>query len=583
MSVPNFLGNATPQAHGAAYDGTTDDAAAVAATQATGGTIFGAGIIRIASATNLTAPALALPGSLIKVDGVALTISAPLNAPPSRVFQIVDGGSVVFSNNLQDRYPEWCGAVPNSSSTDNTAAINASIAAGPGKVRMLGASYYHTGTIVDATPRVDIECSYGDSKTSLNLTSATADHVVFGNPAAGALIPLYSSMHGCQLTRTVAPSVALGSFPFTAAAKGVNVQWADDVRLIDVHTYGSRIGLYRRHTQGTRSERFIAEFPFATYGGEFIGDFVDGQDTQWNGNGSGSNLLVNSATTDTDFFALGDGTPPTLNSVGFRITGNFSDTWLVRPQTAGGLNGMIVDGTGADTSQAGTVAAGTGIPFTSDLKVSNPIFDNVFGYGLKVVNVPANLPVVAVSGGYVLMGGSTPVNGVDIESNGVSIGGGFQVLGWNNTNTSSNCLAISNAHEISIGTDVHLAACHNPVYLFGVAASEISPHIHALDARAAARPAINVVNSAGNHFAPIIDGLNANGTVAAFASALTMTGGAASAGNSIDLTKMFGYVFAGGKVSLSIDGKAYVSTDTAAPYFGKRLGAGTNLISGAQP
>lgn len=154
-------------AHGLAGNGTTDDGPALQTlantTLSSGGTIFldPGKTFRIATLTTIPKGVTlwAPMASLIKVDGVVLTIKGAITAGIHSLFQYANGGSVLFSTTndaagLQQTgqvpcfYPQWWGATGDGS-TDDTAAINNCVAAVSG-LPTSGASLvrYAAGKIV---------------------------------------------------------------------------------------------------------------------------------------------------------------------------------------------------------------------------------------------------------------------------------------------------------------------------------------------------------------------------------------------------------------------------------------------------
>lgn len=584
-----------PAAHGAAVDGAADDAVAVQATATAGGAVtFQRGATRIATAMILTVPIGFDPGGTITVDGVGLTIAAGFQAPLRKVFNLVNGGFVVFTNTALTRYPEWFGATPFSSSpasaTINTAAINAAIAAGPGTLEFVGASYTRDGALIDLQPRLNI-IGRGDQTTTLHLTSATADEIDVGAQSGNAPGGFYGSLRHLLFIRDVAPSVGFGAYPYTQPAKGVSLRNVAFFEEEDVHVYRSRIGFYQRATTNVFIKRPIAEFNFTVDGGDAIGYFIDGQDDPYPGTG----LTANASTTIQDALAFcSNSSGATILSAGFRIQANFADQFLTNPQTAGGCNGIDIEGQGAVAFNhrslggaivpAGATSSTPEAAFTVDLTITNPILDGFPNYAIRVNNVPANTPAISINGGYVLHGGGVAAAALDFEnSNGISVTGGLQCIAWFGS-TGDYCISMVNVREIVVDASVHLIGAGNPVVGVGVAGSEISPTIQNFDNRGVANPAVKLQNAGYNHIAPAVDCFTTGGatvTGGCFASALNLIGTTNSPSNAIDLTKALPYAFPGGLTILTVDGTNYTSSGTK--HFGNTVGAGNSIITGSQP
>lgn len=103
---------------GAKGDGTTNDRAAIAATD-TGPFLFTAGTYKVSSNITITNAVTFHPGAILKPDsGVTITFSVPFTAGEYQIFDMSAGGSVVGANQ-GEWHARWFGAVGDDS-TDNS-------------------------------------------------------------------------------------------------------------------------------------------------------------------------------------------------------------------------------------------------------------------------------------------------------------------------------------------------------------------------------------------------------------------------------------------------------------------------------
>ncbi|MDO8535071.1 MAG: hypothetical protein Q7S17_10085, partial [Xanthobacteraceae bacterium] len=419
----------------AASNGTTNDAAAVAACNTLGSFSFNTGTTRIASVTTLTSGVHVNPGALILVDGVTLTINGPFDAQPTAVFTFANGGNVVFgSASTPVAYSEWWGA-KNDGVVQSATAINAALQAHL-NVRLLSGTYLTTAALL-LNRNNETLCGAGKQQTTINIDSATLDAIQIQGFGHGTVNGVYNvKVCNLQTNRLQTPTTPANTYTGNpTGAAGIRVSEAVYPVVDNVFLVGDFIGVYLGETVNLYSTRVEAVRSAGVGGDRFYGWYIDGFTT------AAGAISPNASTRIEDSVVGGGGFAGT--SVGFYMNGSFADQYLLRPETSSVTIGIELIG-----------PTGQGQPEdrrTIDVQIIQPIIDGIpsSGAGIYTSSVP-DYGAITVIGGYGALGAASAGNVLFAESTrGLSIGGGFQFIGWpSNTGGCANITSTSNQINI---------------------------------------------------------------------------------------------------------------------------------------
>ena len=140
--------------------GGSDDSAFAAAAAAGVAVYIPAGAYSLAFSHTFTAQVTFAPGAIIAIaTGQTLTFSGGIVAPIQQIFAnaLSGQGSVVLSDQTTPiGYPEWWGAVANTSGTDCAAPAMAAVRSGLKRVRFGSADYWFSSTFIIDVPYVEV-------------------------------------------------------------------------------------------------------------------------------------------------------------------------------------------------------------------------------------------------------------------------------------------------------------------------------------------------------------------------------------------------------------------------------------------
>ena len=355
------------------------------------------------------------PGAELEIaEGAVLRIEGDLSAPGERIFfgtGMVDlsGSRVVAAR------AEWWGAAPNQPAIDSGPAIAAALAAhtavqlGPGDyfladtlvIELHNRRLWGVGRTKDArSTRLVLQ----GTGTVLRLGPATPPREI--NDHVRGL-----DIRWIEIGRSVPPQ------PGTAAI-GVAVGSVLDCLIDGVRSNEHAIGFAIRGAVRT-TLRDCAAFR-STFGGSADDGFV-GYDM--NGVGSAIPTGANASLYLIDCVAQAGNRPHGRSAIGCRMTGGFSDTFLVRFETTSLTHGILVDGR-ADPLRASTPAYSH-----LDLHIETAILDQCERDGISLANLPPT-SMIDVSGCWVAVAANGGA-GIRLRACGgpVSILGGQIVLG----------------------------------------------------------------------------------------------------------------------------------------------------------
>ncbi len=371
--------------------------------------------LRIDRDTRLSGAVTIASGSGFVVGtGATLTFDGDLTAPSVRIF---DGPGRVDlgASRVAAARPEWWGATANDAACDCSAALAACLAAHP--VLQLGRGDYYlesTWKIDRPGARVAGVGGLGVGGTRLVLRGGVGAVVLVGTEDPPAQINDY--LRGVELR-----DIALGrtSAPTSESAVGLavrhvllcNFEGLDS----DEHAIGYSIkGAVRTFLRGCAALRTASSE--TGHGDSFVAFELDGRSSPIPTGANASLYLI-------DCLARTGGRPTLTTSVGCRMRGGFSDTFIIRFETTELAVGILVDGEAslrsADETRLGHV----------DLHIEGPVLDQCSGRGIAITGLGGEA-LVEIARPYVALAPGGRV-GIDIDVSGGNIGlVGGQLLGW---------------------------------------------------------------------------------------------------------------------------------------------------------
>lgn len=394
---------------------------------------------RIDRDTVITADIWALPGARFDIAaGATLALRGDLIAAASLLF--TGGGKVDLNHSrVVAARPEWFGAVPDNAAVDCVPALSACLAAHP--AMQLGLGDYHLGsTWVVARPNAriwGIGRTNGYRGTRLLRTGAVGTVVLVGTESPPGPINSYLrgiDMRWLELGRTVTAAVPTGDT--AAAGVGLCVRHVLDCVFEGLRANEHAIGYSVRGAVRTYLRDCMAFRSTAGPSGKdvFVGFDMDGRTPPITTGANASLYLI-------DCNARTGGAPVLAMSVGCRLTGALSDTFVVRFETAQLAEGIRVDGRAASLDAA---AGGTDF----DLHIDSAILDQctVTGIALSGLSgealVEINSPYVAIA--------THGTAAISIESCGGNIGvTGGQLLASLGTGSASVGIAMRNVAGVA--------------------------------------------------------------------------------------------------------------------------------------
>lgn len=465
---------------GARSDGTTNDASAIAAAQTAAVALgrpslsFLRGATRIASALTLSIAVTMAAGASLQVDGTVVNINGPFNAPWSPIFGYQTGGSISFGPKSCRVAPvEWWGAAGDGV-TDDVLAINAALQAHLNVCA--GASGYRTSdSIVINRHNVTL---FGNAlqSTTIAINSATKDAIKVVGFGSG--IPNYvvnPTVRDIQLARLQTPTTPVSND--TTGACGVRVTRALRARLERIFSVEDFIGFYFGETIDAIADRCVGARAGGSAGDRYYGFYYDGFSTASAPNGSLRSLdcVVGIAFAGTSY--------------GHYANGHFADLFLFRPITGGTTHGIRLKGPTGDSQPDDRQ--------TIDVQIVGPVLDVVpsSGTGLWISDLP-KYGSINVTGGYSALASGSTGSLVKMDSvRGVTIGSGFQFIGWPTSSTSSYGVALTGCSNINI--DGLYQDCPVPVVLNNCHDVKLTGSIYN-NSQAIGATAVTVGGSSGN-------------------------------------------------------------------------------------
>lgn len=415
---------------GGAADGTTDNSGAVTAAQATGrNVVFQSGVHKFNSNVTIRDPIVLRGATLKPANGATVTISGTMVAPLTQIFDLSLGGLIVIDP-ASDIWglPEWWGAVPGGA--DCYAAIMACYTAAR-RMRFQAASYFSNQTLIfdQAFKRIEgAERDYNGSEgqaTRILVNSASANAVQFGPttmPVGGFnAFPQGIEAKGIWFARTAAPTIAGGSV-------AVVIQYTLRGFFEDITAAESITGFLIRGTVDTELEACRAFRASAGTGGgadKWYGYDADGTISIGAAGGNASLRITNCRS------AYG-GTPP-ANSIGLRLHGAITDTFVKEFEDVTDMVGIQVTGLGpTDTNIVGNMDVlfqhpvcdqnGTAPIYIQDInpygsiELVNPYAGAAGGSAVAGIFVQNCAGTVSIKGGQVPMTGASGVAGISADN-----------------------------------------------------------------------------------------------------------------------------------------------------------------------
>ena len=300
---------------------------------------------------------------IVVAKGATLTLLGDLLAPATRIF-FGEGRVDLNQSRVLAARPEWWGAAPNDGAVDSHPAIAAALAAHP--ATQLGPGDYHLFDVLhvgQADRRLWGIGRAGGGGTRLVGHRRDGPVILAGTAEAPASVNDYVrgiDVRWIELARSVAARVTTGDDQLAPA--GLAIRHVLDCTFEGLrsneHAIGYSIrGAVRTFLRDCTAFRSIFTDPTRDI---FIGFDMDGRRPPIPTGANASIYLIDcNART---------GNRPTLPlSIGCRLLGTFSDTFLTRFETTELANGIVIDGSGVDIARH---------PFGQcDVHIDSPVLD----------------------------------------------------------------------------------------------------------------------------------------------------------------------------------------------------------------
>ena len=308
------------------------------------------------------------PGARLRLArGATVTVLGDVLAPATLLFT-GEGRVDLTRSRLLAARPEWWGAAPNDPAVDCAPAIEAALAAHLAVELGLGDYHLRRTLVIDRPNRrlSGIGRSKGAGGTRLLLASADGAVVRVGFDSAPAIVNDYLwgvDLRRVELGRIVAPG---------SQATGLQVRYVVDCVFEGLRANEHAIGFSLRGAVRTLVNdcgAFRSQFGDAP-GASFVGFDLDGTNPPIPTGANASLYLVDCV--------ANAARPQSAEAIGCRISGAFSDTFLVRFETNQLSVGLIVDG----ARQRGRYAQ-------LDLHVDTPVLDQCAQSGITIRNLDA--------------------------------------------------------------------------------------------------------------------------------------------------------------------------------------------------
>lgn len=469
---------------------------------------------------------LIFAGGKVKIANTkTLTVITTIEAPISQIFDVSLGGEVdLFQMANQVAYPEWWGALANTSGFDCLASFNSALASAR-VVQCQQADYYFSGTIKQQTQHTWLR-GYAQqyngavgTATRLIVNSATLPTLQMGPDASpGTLNDFYMEIRASDvcLTRSIAPNV-----PSNCAS--VLIKYTLYAELENVRGIESINGFF---LYGNVHIKLIDCYAFRSVPGtggadKFYGFCVDGSAVITASNGNAS-VYINRCSAS--------GGTVIANSAGAFADGGMTDLFIDQLETATLAAGIILQGD-ASATYAST---------NQDIQINDCILDQFAVEGIRINNMNKFGSVEINGGWYGPSPGATAAIYVTSSNCTVDVNGGQ--LGMHAAPAAvgilidtSTCVIVRRASIADSGT--------NPVQLNNSSNCDIRPFIKN-QGTTTTKPAVELTGTCTrNYVQPFVQGL-AN----AFTVGVNLAG-ASNANNEINCTGIDPACIAGGSAN----------------------------------
>ena len=359
--------------------------------------------VTLAADTTYTGPVMLTGTAQFNLNGHTLTFSGGIIAPLRQIFTGTGylTGVTIASGTNDWAYPEWWGAVSSATgmpATDSAAAINAALAA-YNRVSLTGRIYTTTAATVKVSgSRKLFMCAPG---TSLFSASSTLDIFVFGDDAGGGYTA-ESQIHNVTTLRTVGCTMPGSVSNDYTLPKGIKYsKLVSGCKAYNCLSYDSPIGHYYNDTGGLEvySPQSLRQNAFTSQ--RYYGHYIDGERNNGLGYASPNASLK--------IYKPNAGSIAALSSdYGIYGVGALADLYLDHPEIGGFVaSGLRLIG---DGSRSGCIDINVICPIIDAWK-NNAIY--ISGLGLY--------GQATITGGYNATAPSASGNGIDIQSDGVTI------------------------------------------------------------------------------------------------------------------------------------------------------------------
>lgn len=391
--------------------------------------------LRVDADTVLTETVTVAPGATIEVaSGATLTLTGDLRAPAERIFA-GEGAIDLSRSRVRAALPEWWGARANDASIDCQPAIAASLRAH--LAVELGAGDYYLGSTltIDQPNRrlwgigraVD---AHGSRLVALHDGGPV---ILVGSERAPASINEY--LRGIDLRRIVLGRSRAAPPPSADdadAATGLMVRHVLDCNFEGLrsqeHAIGYSLrGAVRSFLRDCIAFRSLAPDPEGQ--DIFIGFDLDGRSPPIATGGNASLHLI-------DCNASTGGLPRLARSIGCRLTGAMSDTFLTRFETTALGVGLVLDGLDRAAPEGQRRAQHV------DVHIVGAVLDQCLEGGIVIDNL-SNHALVDVTSPYIALA-SSGQTALSVTRSGGAIGiEGGQLIGWVAAEAGTDCAGIT--------------------------------------------------------------------------------------------------------------------------------------------
>ena len=485
----------------------------VASAAATGNHIyFPSGTYDVPANVTFTGPVQFDKGAILKpANGVTITLNGSIIADRYKIFDTSLGGSIATGRTNSIGYPEWFGAVIDSSpsATTNLSAIENTLAIF-GECNLAGGDYFISDTleITQSFRRIQgqfngIGSNTQNGQTRLVVTSATADTVhVFttGLPTDKSTWISNVQIKDVQLARNTPPQMSATAKGSCAGLRAECVSWLRSER---VFCGNHIIGVYlaktiRTYLISTHVLRVSSAASHPIDNGCY-GFWIDGS-SRISGfvSGNASCYMQDCSLTIESGLDVLDDTLSTT-SIGLYAEDTASDLFVEDFEVARcktGISFNMVNVTDPDTKLKGL----------QDVHIRNFILDVITKYGVVIQNLTSPAHIVRLDGGYINVdtnaAGADPIGIYELATYGQVTVTNTQIIG---RCTGSTGIYVSSGRN-GFYRDCTILDCQKPFVQLGGRHVTFDSSVINTSLHPTTQAAVQVTNGSRCVYRPTIDG-----------------------------------------------------------------------------